>query len=65
MVEIRVSAKSPNRRSPIGVSFPSPLWGEGWVRGESSNGDSDHALVGMTMMVNCERLFIRSVSIAR
>jgi len=64
MVAVRIRAEGQSRRSLVGLSFPSPLWGEGRVSGESSNGDSGHQLTGMTRNENHEKL-IRFVRVTR
>jgi hypothetical protein len=33
MVSIRIRAEGQSRRPPFGLSYPSPHWGEGRVRG--------------------------------
>ena len=64
MVAIGLSAKSQSRRSAISLELPSPQWGEGRVRGEMLKGDSGQKQAGMTMMVNCGKLF-RFVPVTR
>ena len=65
MVAVRIRAEGQSRRPRVGLSFPSPHWGEGRVRGgDASNGDSGHQPTGMTRDENHEKL-IRFVRVTR
>ena len=56
MVAVRIRAEGQSRRPLVGLSIPSPHWGEGKVSGESLKGNSDHQLTGMTRNENHEKL---------
>ena len=56
MVAVRIRAEGQSHRPLVGLSIPSPHWGDGKVSGESLKGNSDHQLIGMMRNENHEKL---------